>query len=262
MTNRFINQMTIQATNHTKDQMQRDPDTQKHPLIAITADLMVRNGRPTAFSTMTYSRAIERAGGIAVILPPMTQHSKRTTTALLSSFDGFILSGGDDPQMESFGTPTHQASTLVLPDRQSFETNLIQELNARPEIPVLGICLGMQMLALCNNGQLNQHLPDTHEDHQVHWEHDHEIISIENSILPSGTVYSKHRQAVSDPGKMRVIATSHDDIIEAIDAPDRAFTLGVQWHPERTENDELGQGLIDQLVEAARIYRSSDVQSK
>ena len=219
-----------------------------HPLIAITSDLMVRNERPTAFSTMTYTRSVLAAGGVPVILPPTPDH----TAQLIDRFDAFILTGGDDPVTEPFGTPTHPESIRVLPDRQSFETQLLNDLMSHPDIPVLGICLGMQMMGLIAGGILNQHLPDTHTTHADHWEHAHEIRSIDESIIPAGSTYSKHRQAMQTPGSLRALATAHDDVIEAIDDPDRRFYLGVQWHPERTENAPLGQHIIDKLVQAAR----------
>lgn len=224
-----------------------DSNQSQRPLIAITSDLVVRNDRLTAFSTMTYSNAVLLAGGLPAILPPIASDLSH----LIEHFDGFILTGGDDPQTEPFGVPTHPAAVRVLEDRQSFETNLLALLNEHPHVPVLGICLGMQMMALCNGGTLNQHLPDTHDTHSTHWEHEHAIQSIDQSVLKSGVVYSKHRQAVEDPGKYRVLATSSDGIIEAIDDPSRAYTLGVQWHPERTNNEQLGQRIINQFVEAA-----------
>ncbi len=219
------------------------------PLIAITSDLMIRNDRPTAFLTTTYAESVLEAGGLPVVLPPMSPDPE-IITALISRFDAFILSGGDDPQTESFGTPSHPAITPVLTPRLEFESELLVQLNNAPEIPVLGICLGMQMLALTSSGTLNQHLPDTHDSHASHWEHAHEI----NSSIPSlasGQVWSKHRQAVSDPGTMQVVATASDGVIEAIRNPEAKFCLGVQWHPERTESDPLGQDLFRQLVSAA-----------
>ncbi len=220
----------------------------RRPLIAVTSDLMIRGARPTAFSTMTYTRSVLAAGGTPVVLPPMPGHADD----LIERFDAFILTGGDDPATEPFGFPTHPAAVRVLEDRQHFETQLLQSLAARPQIPVLGICLGMQMLALVAGGALNQHLPDTHESHADHWEHAHRIISTDESVIPSGTVYSKHRQAIDDPGSMRITAVAHDGVIEAIDDPSRAWCVGVQWHPERTEHPALGQKIFDDLVHAAR----------
>lgn len=219
----------------------------KRPLVAITSDLMIRKDRPTAYLTMTYAQAVHQAGGIPVILPPMPGNA----VDLIGQFDAFILSGGDDPTTESFGHPTHQESTPVIEARQTFETELISELDNHPDVPVLGICLGMQMLALCRGGTINQHLPDTHSTHADHWDNEHDISSIDEGMLSSGTVWSGHRQAVADPANFRVLATSPDGVIEAFDDPNCAFMLAVQWHPERTTDPKLGQGLFDRLIQAA-----------
>jgi putative glutamine amidotransferase len=218
------------------------------PLVAITSDLMIRNDRPTAFVTMTYINAVLHAGGTPVVLPP----TPGSVTGLVERFDAFIFTGGDDPVTEPFNTPTHPAAVRVLPHRQQFETQLLKALADHPDIPVLGICLGMQMMGLVAGGTLNQHLPDTHPTHADHWEQPHTITSSDESILASGTVYSKHRQAMQDPGTMRKLATAHDDVIEAIDDPSRRFYLGVQWHPERTDHAPLGQSIFDDLVAATR----------
>ncbi|MBO6513647.1 MAG: gamma-glutamyl-gamma-aminobutyrate hydrolase family protein, partial [Phycisphaerales bacterium] len=139
------------------------------PLVAITSDLMIRKDRPTAYLTMTYAHAVHNAGGTPVILPPTTADPTEVTN-LISRFDAFILSGGDDPRTEPFGEPTHPSITPILPERQAFETELISQLHQNPDIPVLGICLGMQMLALCSGGSMNQYLPDTHDNHTDHWD--------------------------------------------------------------------------------------------
>ena len=214
--------------------------------------MMIRKNHPTAYLTMTYANAVAQAGGIPVIIPPIID----SIPNLIKHFDAFILSGGDDPTTESFGTPTHPKSTPVIEPRQSFETLLIGELDKHPEVPVLGICLGMQMLALCRGGSLNQHIPETHDSHAQHWKCTHQIISTDQTILPSGEVWSAHRQAVSDPANFRVIATSVDGIIEAFDDPARAFLLAVQWHPERTTNPELGQRIFNQFINSTRATGS------
>tara|TARA_R110002111_G_scaffold3457_3_gene21026 strand:- start:4628 stop:5332 length:705 start_codon:yes stop_codon:yes gene_type:complete len=223
----------------------------RKPLIAITSDLMIRKDRETAYLTMTYAQAVHNAGGIPVILPP-TPSDPATLQSLINRFDAFILSGGDDPVTEPFNTPSHPEITPVLPARQAFETNLIAQLNNNPETPVLAICLGMQMLALTAGGSLNQHLPDTHPTHADHWNNPHTITSADESVLPSGTIYSSHRQAVSDPAHYRVLATAHDGVIEAFDDPTRPYTLAIQWHPERTDTPALGQHLFDRLIQATQ----------
>ena len=236
-------------TMPTKTRIMNESTQNPRPLIAITSDLMIRKDRPTAYLTMTYAQAVRQAGGIPVILPPIPGNA----ADLITRFDAFILSGGDDPKTESFGHPTHKASTPVIEARQSFETQLIEQLDNHPDIPVLGICLGMQMLALCRGGTLNQHLPDTIATHASHWDNEHTIESNNESILPSGIIWSGHRQAVSDPANFRVLANSPDGIIEAFDDPNRAFLLAIQWHPERTSDPKLGQDLFNRLVQAASI---------
>jgi putative glutamine amidotransferase len=119
----------------------------------------------------------------------------------------------------------------------------------------------MQMLALVSGGTLDQHLPDhleTAEDHRHN--RVHAIRPVGETWLSSGPVTSSHRQAVTDPGAFRVVALSHDGVIEAIERPlprpDAGFCLGVQWHPERTEDARLGDGVFARLVAAAAARRA------
>ena len=111
----------------------------------------------------------------------------------------------------------------------------------------------MQMMALVAGGTLDQHLPDTTPTHADHWNNDHDVRAVAGDLIRPGTVRSKHRQAIADPGTMRTTAVSHDQLIEAVDAPERRFYVGVQWHPERTEGDHI----IEALVEAARSGASA-----
>ncbi|MBX3360597.1 MAG: type 1 glutamine amidotransferase [Phycisphaeraceae bacterium] len=235
--------------------MRRAADTRQSPLIGITTDLIDRNGRDTCIATIAYAHAIRRAGATPVMLAP--DHT--LVEAYARSLDGLVLTGGDDPCMEPFGAKTHPKATPLHPARQRFESDLIRAIrDTNPGLPVLGVCLGMQMLALLAGGTMDQHLPDSRADASRHWEGTHEIIPIDPSELPPwatlsrGTVLSRHKQAVTDPGSMRVIATSDDGLIEAIADPNRPFMLGVQWHPERTESDPLGHDLFRRLVDAAR----------
>ncbi len=227
-------------------------------MIGITTDVIERNGRESSVVTAAYGRAVAAAGGMPVLLC--------AEIGLVASYvgllDGLVLTGGDDPRMEPFGGITHPKATPLSPSRQSFESRLIECLNEkRRELPVLGVCLGMQMLALHSGGMLDQHMPDTREDAARHWDGTHEVVTREGAGVGSavtigrGVVRSRHKQAVTDPGSMRVVAMSDDGVIEAIADPTRPFVLGVQWHPERTEDAGLGSELFARLVEAALAGR-------
>ncbi len=210
------------------------------PLIGITADLNeTRYIAPTSCAAM-----VSEAGGAAVVLPCLS----RCVEAYVQRCDGIILSGGDDPIMEHWGVPTHPKAHKVDPDRQAFELAVLEALEARRETPVLGICLGMQLMGLHRGGALDQYLPDSLPTAGQHWPKTTHSVTGE---LGEGQVHSHHRQALADAGSMRIVATAADGVIEAIRDDSRPFYLGVQWHPERTENDRLGRGLIRRLVESS-----------
>lgn len=221
--------------------------SQTRPLIAISPDLLDRNGHETIRVTSANAQRVWDAGGLGVVVPPIVA----TIPDLLARFDGFVFTGGDDPKTEPFGTKTHPETTPVHPVRQHFETELLAALQSQaPERPVLGVCLGMQMMALTRGGSLDQYMPDTTPTHRDHWESNHTVAGEHG--YPSGKVRSKHHQAVSDPGSTRVVARAHDGVIEAIDDPSLPFFVGVQWHPERTDDPSMGQWFFDQLVQACR----------
>jgi putative glutamine amidotransferase len=227
-------------------------DSTVAPLVGITTDVVDRSGVDTSQVSLAYARAVVAAGGTPVLLAPV----ENLVTEYVRRFGAFVLTGGDDPRTEPFGAPTHPRATPLHPVRQSFESVLIRALaEQRPETPVLGVCLGMQMLALHAGGTLDQHMPDSHPDAARHWNADHKVVPSGTAVpfaVPPGVVRSKHKQAVSEPGRMTVLASSDDGVIEAIADPERPFVLGVQWHPERTEHAPLGLDLFKRLVAAAR----------
>ena len=221
------------------------------PIVGVAAAIV--DGRATV--PLTYIDAIELAGGHPVILAPPAEEPRHAVDLALATCDAFLFIGGEDPVMEGYGVATHPAAVRESPRRQRFEEALLRALDVqRPEAPTLGVCLGAQMMALIAQGTLNQHLPDdtpTHADHVE--DRIHNVIPcVDDSPIKPGRVKSKHHQAIRDPGRLRVIARAHDGVIEAVDDPDRRFYLGVQWHPERTEQAELGIDLIRALVDAAR----------
>ncbi len=214
-------------------------------VIGITADAEGER----FFLSRSYAELTASAGGLPVILACRSD----CVRDYLELCDGFILSGGDDPDMAQWGLPMHPKAKAIDPERQEFETALLDALAAQPELPVFGVCLGMQMMALHAGGELDQHLPDSLATAADHWGKKLHSVAGE---LGEGLVHSHHRQAITDPGRMKVVATAPDGVIEAVQSPDRRFYFGVQWHPERTESESLGSGLIRRLVQASAGTRS------
>lgn len=210
------------------------------PLIGITADIAEERyqcGR-------AYASCVRAAGGVPVILPCELACLPR----YLELCDAFILSGGDDPDTSRWGVATHPKAKVLHPERQAFEVALLEALEQRSATPVLGICLGMQLMGLRAGGTLDQHLPDSCPTADAHWgRRSHEIAG----ELGRGSVLSHHRQALSDAGSLAVIATAPDGLIEAVQDRSRRFYLGVQWHPERTSDAGLGRDLFRRLINAA-----------
>lgn len=228
-------------TNHSNNCRPTTPFT-----IGITMDVVTTpEGRVKTDCSLAYAACVERAGAVPLMLPPLTA----SIPDQLRLCDGFILTGGDDPRMEHFGVPTHPRAKVIHPQRQEYELALLAELEKRSSTPVLGICLGMQLMALHRGGSLNQHLPDTLATHALHKQAEHDVYPVSGcALVGRGRVWSNHRQAVSDPGRLKVAARSDDGVIEAVFDPAHRFFVGVQWHPERTSDERMGQRILNDLV--------------
>jgi gamma-glutamyl-gamma-aminobutyrate hydrolase PuuD len=218
----------------------------QRPFIGIGADLARdEQARPRHQVRATYVDAVVRAGGIPVILPA----SADARCAALDRLDGVVIVGGDDIDLRPFGVPLHPMARVMDPERQSAELAMLAALDARPAMPVLGICLGMQLMGVHRGATLIQHLDDRIPDAARH--RDDRVHAVETAI-GRGPVASWHHQALADAPGFAEIGRADDGVLEAIRDDGRPFYLGVQWHPERTADPTLGDGVFRLLVQAAR----------
>lgn len=218
----------------------------KLPRIGITADIAVdAAGNPRHQVRATYVDAVVAAGGVPVILPAIAQ----LRAELLEGLDGVLMTGGDDIDTRPLGVDIHPEAKCMHPDRQEAEFALLRALESRPHMPVLGICLGMQLMGVHGGCNLMQHMHDHLPDADRHGKDRRHAVTSE---LGSGAVASHHHQALADNANFAVVGRSDDGVIEAIRDRQRPFYVGVQWHPERTEDATMGLGIIQQLVDAAR----------
>jgi putative glutamine amidotransferase len=225
--------------------------------------------RRAALLPVSYIAAIQRAGGLALMIPPDAQ-LEDNPDEVLDVIDGLILAGGDDIDPSSYGADRHPQTKHTVPERDRAELALAKRAIER-DIPLLGICRGMQLMNIAFGGTLAQHLPEDvgHERHRPHPgsfdDSDHAVRLTEGSLaaLAAGeTIHntkSHHHQgldAVAEPFEVTGYSTI-DDVPEAIESPERRFVLGVQWHPEADERSRV----IGALIEQARDYRDMRVSA-
>lgn len=213
--------------------------------------------QPAVLLARSYVDAVQRAGGLAVLLPPDPQLVQEPAQAL-ELIDGLLLAGGADIDPASYGQPAHAETQDSVPERDASEIALTRAA-IDLDLPVLGICRGMQLINVALGGTLTQHLPE-HLGHQEHRRvvgsfdgSDHDVDVADGTL--AGRVIgaarhgtkSHHHQGVDRLGDgLRVSATSpFDGLIEAVELPQRAFVLGVQWHPEADVMSPVVGGLVE-----------------
>lgn len=194
-----------------------------------------------------YIGAIERAGGVPVILP-ITEDIE-TLTPLLQKLDGILFSGGSDIDPNSYGEFPRFGLGLIEPKRDAHEIRLAQKVLNETTLPVLGICRGIQLLTVATGGTLYQDLQSQrpgginhsvpkavrhHAFHTVKIERDSQLYTIYQADELG--VNSFHHQAVKELGKgFKATMTAPDGIVEAVEWEGNRFVVAVQWHPEMME---------------------------
>jgi putative glutamine amidotransferase len=210
----------------------------------------------------SYMRAVQRAGGLALILPP-DPRAQEDADEWLDLLDGLILAGGADVDPTTYGAERDRHTVGTVPERDAFEIALALRAIER-DMPVLGICRGMQVMNVARGGTLIQHLPDDvgHEDHRrvpgSFDGADHGVRLADGSLAAraAGEVdhptKSHHHQAVARLGDGLVETgwSTLDELPEAIEDPARRFALGVQWHPEADPGSELIASLVREAAAA------------
>lgn len=205
-----------------------------------------------------YADAVTAVGGLPVLLPPLEVPG--AAAALVARLDGLVISGGADVAPASYGAQPHPRTIAWRPDRDAWELALLEAAEAAG-LPVLGVCRGMQVMAVRAGGTLEQHLPDV-VGHETHSPGGPAYGSTAVTTAP-GTrvarllgerldVSCHHHQAVrSHPGFLPV-AHAGDGTVEALEAPGDRFCVAVQWHPETAAD----VGLLAGLVRAAAAHAS------
>ena len=201
-----------------------------------------------------YVAAVQRAGGIALLLPPDPE-AIEDPDPVLDLVDGLILAGGVDVDPTTYGASAHEATDPPNEMRDAFELALAQRALER-DLPLLGICRGMQVMNVAGGGTLLQHLPDLvgHDGHRetIGVFGDHEVELAEGSLAARAAgealhaTKSHHHQGVDVVADGFVVTGRSllDDLPEAIEAPGRRYALGVQWHPEADETSRLIASLV------------------
>ena len=248
----------FEPQSHLNDVYAHFPEAEKRPVIGITGnyeDLTCKLGRG-------YYQSVVAAGGVPVVIPPVAD--KHVIVNTLEHIDALILSGGGDINPLWAGEEPSPKLHGINQERDLPEL-LIARLAYNRQIPMLGICRGIQTLATAFGGKVAQDISDVatikHSQDADRSEPTHSVIIDEDSSLfdiyksTKVMVNSFHHQAVAEAGdKFRVIAKSPDGIIEAMESSEFKSILGVQWHPECLEE---GLPLFQWLVNEAKSFREA-----
>jgi putative glutamine amidotransferase len=219
--------------------------------------------RPEMALGLSYLKAIERAGGIPVAVPPLAPEA---ITPLVERLNGLCLSGGPDIHPSAYGADPHPALGPTWRELDLAEIALARAADRRG-LPILAICRGAQALNVARRGTLFQHLPESggevdHRPGDYGPDVAHSVEIEPDSLLADALgatrldVPSYHHQAADELGReLRAVAWSPDGIVEGIEAVNRGFAIGVQWHAEG-ETPENGR-LFRSFVRAAQRHAAA-----
>lgn len=194
-----------------------------------------------------------------VLIPPTTDD------AVLDRLDGLVIVGGADVDARLYGAQPHETADAPRETRDASEILLYRGARRR-DMPVFGICRGLQIMAVAHGGSLVQNLPDlqtgtVHRTKPAHF-NDHGARLVEASLIArllgstEVVVNSSHHQAVERAGDLTVTGFAEDGTVEVCEDPSTQFCLGVQWHPEHPDRRMIDRPIVEAFLDAARRYRS------
>ena len=213
---------------------------------------------PAFISPASYVRAVQRAGGRPILLVPDPEDAEEPI-GVLDLVDALILTGGaGDVNPAFYGQERHPETGPIQEERDAYELALARAAVER-EVPILGICRGMEVLNVVYGGSIEQHLPEVlgHEEHR----HtpgtyaDHEVRLVPGSLAARAAGYestpvkSHHHQGIKEVGRGLDVSgwATEDDAVEALEDPSASFVLGVLWHPEEDEKSQLIKALVSEV---------------
>jgi putative glutamine amidotransferase len=224
------------------------------PIIGVTGELeAARWGnwiREAVVSPVSYTRAVERAGGTPVILPPVPASS---VPVLIAGLNGLLLTGGRDVDPSLYDQPPHEQTDLPDHRRDRFEL-ILTRAAIDADLPFLAVCRGLHILNIARGGTLTQHLPDRlgNESHRPDTvkmtTHDVQISGaskLGRVLGEAAQVPASHHQGIDRIGSgLLTVAWTPDQVIEGVELQGHRFGLGVQWNPEDGDDPRLFEALV------------------
>lgn len=245
----------------------------RKPLIGITCNFETRDKigiitemgvkkQKWQFLADNYINAIERAGGIPIVLP--VYENFETAAELIGMLDGVVISGGNDVSPARYGEEPKENGEII-PERDEQDIAIASYLFSEKDMPVLGICRGLQVINAMAGGTMHQDLgkagfechsmddsPMNAPVHEVNLKEGTRLCQIYG--VNRMRVNSYHHSAAKEPAQGWTVAavSTEDGVTEALEFPKKRFFLAVQWHPEMMYDDNLQKKLFDAFITACR----------